>query len=468
MGNNSIETSNKSGMGGYAWLMVGNMISRVFGDYVQGMIEKVPVIGSYLSDFRRTIQTERRDNEIASKVYVNEQEHLLKLEEMKRKFEYDLDVVQTQFFNKQEDAKYKDFLKNCFPLRNPYDIAMPFNSLFNEEEELSRSRLATVTAGKGMSVVPLRVILALPNSLSSYASDINSELSLFLINFYAANGMHAVLSDIGSWREDIPVNDASINYLYKGLRGQPTLVIVPDFLNDGGTVKFKIWSWAMGDNRLYPDGFNFGQIDIDVLSRQIWVEEIKDYYQTLQKTGLRNSSVNDAMVIIKTIEDPSYNLSMDEKQRLMSQIIIPDEVKKYNNHSKRLHSALSTAFSIVCAMYTDAYHLKTSGVKPLLPEILPLLPCANLYIKEILSHYLLLTHIAHQEHIFTSVMAAEFELLLIEKLQLLGANDVDYIKPLIDDYKTTFFPILLDAAKNDVNTRDAIKRLNAKTNILNI
>ena len=72
MGNNSIETSNKSCMGGYAWLMVGNMISRVFGDYVQGMIEKVPVIGSYLSDFRRTIQTERRDNEIASKVYVNE------------------------------------------------------------------------------------------------------------------------------------------------------------------------------------------------------------------------------------------------------------------------------------------------------------------------------------------------------------------------------------------------------------
>ena len=88
MGNNSIETSNKSGMGGYAWLMVGNMISRVFGDYVQGMIEKVPVIGSYLSDFRRTIQTERRDNEIASKVYVNEQEHLLKLEEMKHEEEH--------------------------------------------------------------------------------------------------------------------------------------------------------------------------------------------------------------------------------------------------------------------------------------------------------------------------------------------------------------------------------------------
>ena len=69
-------------------MMVGNMISRVFGDYVQGMIEKVPVIGSYLSDFRRTIQTERRDNEIASKVYVNEQEHLLKLEEMKHEEEH--------------------------------------------------------------------------------------------------------------------------------------------------------------------------------------------------------------------------------------------------------------------------------------------------------------------------------------------------------------------------------------------
>ena len=464
----SNKTTSDSGMSGYAWLMVGNMISRVFGDYVQGMIEKVPVLGPFLADSRRTIQSEKRENEIASKVYINEHEHELKLKEMKQKFENDLEIVQLQFFNKQEDAKYKEFLKSCFPLRNPYDIAMPFNYLYGAKEDQSRIRMSTVAKGNGLPVVPLRLILAMPDSLSSLASDINSELSLFLINNFPSNGMHAVLSDIGSWREDIPVNDASINYLYKGLHGQPTVVVVPEFMDRGGTIKFKIWSWAMGDERLYPEGFNFGQIDVDVLSRHLWCEEIKEYAMTLQRAGMKNKAVSEAMIIIKTIEDPSYNLSMEDKQRLLSQIDIPDEVKKFNNHSKKLRTALSTIFSVVCAMYTDAYHLKTSGVTPLLPYILHTLPGANLYLREILGHYLLLTHLAHREHIFSTEMAADFELTLIENIRKIGGSENEYIAPLINDYKTYFLPTLLDAAKHGDQSHESIKKLNAKANNLKI
>jgi len=464
----SNKTTSDSGMSGYAWLMVGNMISRVFGDYVQGMIEKVPVLGPFLADSRRTIQSEKRENEIASKVYINEHEHELKLKEMRQKFENDLEIVQLQFFNKQEDAKYKEFLKSCFPLRNPYDIAMPFNYLYGAKEDQSRIRMSTVAKGNGLPVVPLRLILAMPDSLSSLASDINSELSLFLINNFPSNGMHAVLSDIGSWREDIPVNDASINYLYKGLHGQPTVVVVPEFMDRGGTIKFKIWSWAMGDERLYPEGFNFGQIDVDVLSRHLWCEEIKEYAMTLQRAGMKNKAVSEAMIIIKTIEDPSYNLSMEDKQRLLSQIDIPDEVKKFNNHSKKLRTALSTIFSVVCAMYTDAYHLKTSGVTPLLPYILHTLPGANLYLREILGHYLLLTHLAHREHIFSTEMAADFELTLIENIRKIGGSENEYIAPLINDYKTYFLPTLLDAAKHGDQSQESIKKLNAKANNLKI
>lgn len=465
---NKTSNDSDSSMSGYAWLMVGNMISKVFGDSIQGMLEKVPILRHFLADSRRAIQSEKRENEIASKVYINNHEHELKLIEMRQKFENDLELVQLKFFNQQEDAKYKEFLKSCFPLRNPYDIAMPFNYSYGSKEDQSRIKMSTVATGNGLPVVPLRLILAMPNSLSSLASDINSELSLFLINNFPSNGMHAVLSDIGSWREDIPVNDASINYLYKGLRGQPTMVVVPEFMDKGGTIKFKIWSWAMGDERLYPEGFNFGKIDVDVLSRHILCEEIKEYASTLHRAGLKNKAVSEAMVIIKTIEDPSYNLSMEDKQRLLSQIDIPDEVKKFNNHSKKLRTALSTIFSVVCAMYTDAYHLKTSGVTPLLPSILHTLPGANLYLREILGHYLLLTHMAHKEHIFSTEMAADFELALIESCRKLNASENEYIIPLINDYKTCFLPTLLDVAGQDSQCYDSIRRLNEKAKKLNI
>lgn len=456
--------SKESGMSGYAWLMVGNMVAKVFGDHIQGTIERIPVLGPWLANSRRTVQSEKREAENTSKIYINKETHKLKLIELKTEFENDLKKVHTQFFNKQEDAKYREFLKSCFPLRNPYDIAMPFNYSFELAEEKSRVRMTTIANGHNLPIAPLRLILAMPNSTHPLAQDINSELSLFLINYFPSNGNHAVLSDIGSWRDDIPVNDASINYLYKGLHGQPTAVLVPEFMDNGGTIKFKIWSWAMGDTQPYPEGFNYGYIDVDILSRHIWCEEIKEYAATLKKTGLKDKEVSDAMVIINTVEDPSYGLSIEDKHRLLSKIIVPQEVKRYNNHSKKLRAAVSTVFSVICAMYTDTYHLKTSGVMPLLPFILDenVLPGINLYLKEIVGHYLILTDYAHREHLFSTEMAAEFELSLIESINKVGSRKTDYMDAIIQDYKYNYMQLLLNAASNDKQLQKKVTNLNKR------
>ena len=449
-------------MGGYAWLMVGNMITKIFGEYIQGGLEKhFPK----LAETRRRVQAEKRAAEVDAKILVSNHEHKQELEKLKVKFENDLKLACRKIVNQQEVDKYKEFLKTCFPLRNPYDIAIPFS--FYEGEDFDYS-LATIANAEGVPVVPIRLILAMSDTTPVIASDIGSELSIFLVNHYSSSSINAVISDIGSWKPEIPVNDASINYLYKGLQGQPTVVIVPEFMDNDKTLKLKIWSWTLGEQNTYPSGFYYGYLDLERLSQEIWCDEIKEYAKTLKKTGFKDKQVDEAMVKINTMEDPSYGLTPMDKQRLMSQIVIPDAVQKFNNHRKRVRATLGTFFSLISAIYTDAYHLRTSGVMPLFPHIAHNLPGIQMFATDILEHYLQILLHAHHQKIVSTEKGADFILTLITCLRTINASETEIINPLIKLYKTEFFYSLITDPSSSEDSKRAIKRLNARANELSI
>ncbi|MGN1154945.1 MAG: hypothetical protein ACI4TK_02085 [Agathobacter sp.] len=131
--------------------------------------------------------------------------------------------------------KEQTYYERCWPLRNPFEMQIC--------EPISDDR----TYFDSNVIVPCRIISALKDRDHPYARTINGNLSSFIVNYYPTNSIHAVVSEIGAWKDDVPSNDASINYLYAGLKKQPVMVLSPTLINDGKTFIFKVWSWGLGE-----------------------------------------------------------------------------------------------------------------------------------------------------------------------------------------------------------------------------
>lgn len=436
-------------MGGYLYLMLGNMLAKVAGPYAQDLFERKTEYGRQYARRKDAKEQEKRSAETAEKLKISQAEHQLKLEQMREHFETDLILAENKFASNIADKQYQTFLKSCFPLRNPYDMDVMFMVKHDENTHLVGGRMKVVASSNGQGIVPLRIIAAMPGMQFPMSQDIKSGLSLFLVNNFGANSGHAVFSDIGSWKDDIPANDASVNYLYMALQGQPTMVLVPEFLDGGNTIKFKIWSWGLGKNLPYPSGFDFGQLDLKKIENEILIEELRTYAALLKKAGIKNEVVSKSMVLVNTIDDKNFKISEEERQLLLSQIQMPDELRRAGVLQKRLRGVTSTAFSVVCGMFADAYHLMNYGTVPILPSILPSMPGIEIMLPEIRDYYIALANTAHVEHIFTNEMAARFELQLLDSIKQIS-DDANTLRPLIDDFYN--FYIDLD--------REIIKELN--------
>lgn len=436
-------------MSGYIFLMLGNMLAKVAGPYAQDWYERNTEYGRQYARRKEANEQEKRNAETAEKLKISQAEHQLKLEQMREHFETDLILAENKFASNIADKQYQTFLKSCFPLRNPYDMDVMFMVKHDENTHLVGGQMKVVASSNGQGIVPLRIIAAMPGMQFPMSQDIKSGLSLFLVNNFGANSGHAVFSDIGSWKDDIPANDASVNYLYMALQGQPTMVLVPEFLDGGNTIKFKIWSWGLGKNLPYPSGFDFGQLDLKKIENEILIEELRTYAALLKKAGIKNEVVSKSMVLVNTIDDKNFKISEEERQLLLSQIQMPDELRKAGVLQKRLRGVTSTAFSVVCGMFADAYHLMNYGTVPILPSILPSMPGIEIMLPEIRDYYIALANTAHVEHIFTNEMAARFELQLLDSIKQIS-DDANTLRPLIDDFYN--FYIDLD--------RKTIKELN--------
>ena len=420
-------------MSEYTFLMLGNMLARVAGPYAQDLYERRTESGRQYARRKDAKEQEKRSAETAEKLKISKAEHQLKLEQMREHFKNDLILAENKFASNIADKQYQTFLKSCFPLRNPYDMNVMFMVKHDINAHLVGKSMKVVHSSDGQNIVPIRIIAAMPGIQFPMSQDIKSGLSLFLVNNFGANSRHAVLSDIGSWKDDIPATDASVNYLYMALQGQPTMVLVPEFLDGGNTIQFKIWSWGLGGDLPYPAGFDFGQLDLKKIENEILLEELRKYAALLKKAGIKNETVNKAMVLVNTIDDHNFKISEEERQLLLSQIQMPDELRKTGVLQKRLRCVTSTAFSVICGMYADAYHLMNYGTEPMLPSVLPTMQGVEIMLPEIRDYYIALANTACAESIFTNEMAARFELQLLESMKQISDN-ADTLRPLIDDF----------------------------------
>ena len=301
---------------------------------------------------KERLDAEQRD--LDRRIQISDNEHQHRMKELRYQFEKKREESERQLFLAQSDWNQKNFIQNCWPLRNSFDVPLGIELSFDDEskERLTSCRLRTVLSANNLEIAPLRVISAIKNNELAYASTINSELSVFLMRHYSANGEHAVLSDIGSWKAESPVNDATINYLYMGLQGQPVVVLAPEQTNDGAIIRFKLWSWGLGEHIAYPVGFEMGWLDIGALYSHSLAHEVKNLWEStkrMQIGGLSREMERD-MAILEQIESID-NPAQEDIERCLTLLSLPKEVaiavKKTTN------MVLSEVFCCITGMYAD-------------------------------------------------------------------------------------------------------------------
>lgn len=344
------------------WIYAATMITRTLSPVIKSGWEYITGKEKKDEDRRKGIEQEKRD----AAIELQNLSHRQRLEAAQKQFELNL-----------QDWATKTYYKECWPLRNPFEMQYCVKPVSDSSNVL------------GDCVIPCRIIMALPDNSHPLAKTINGNLSSFLVNYYSSNSLHSVVSDIGAWRDDIPVNDASINYLYAGLKGQPVMIITPTLINNGTTIIFKMWSWGLGEGLNYPAGYEFGRLELRPLYQQSIYEESKRMISLAAKMGYKPSEVYSQQLrhnisIIKNLDDKK--LSGEFENQMLYYLVDAKEIE--DSVRVIMGQKVSGLFCCVAGMYADAYHLIEYRTLPKLPSLLPKLPGIEFVSSAIKSYYL--------------------------------------------------------------------------------
>lgn len=246
-------------------------------------------------DEEKRIQRVKED--VATKLMLQRQSHEDRLKEAEKAHELSMKLWEQ-----------KTYYERCWPLRNPFEMQI-CRPISDDKDFFG-----------GNVIVPCRLISAMKDTDHPYARTINGNLSSFVVNHYPTNSIHAVVSEIGAWKDEAPTNDASVNYLYAGLKKQPVMVVAPTLINDGKTFIFKVWSWGLGEDLNYPAGFEFGRLELKPLYLKTVYEETLQMVllakELNQAPKLFSQKLQHNISIIKEIQ--SKNLTGRNRDKLLS------------------------------------------------------------------------------------------------------------------------------------------------------
>ena len=309
-------------------------------------------------------RVKRLNEEIATKLNLQRQSHEDRLKEAEKAHELSMQMWEQ-----------KTYYERCWPLRNPFEMQI-CQPISNDKSYFGDN-----------VIVPCRLISALKDSDHPFARTINGNLSSFVVNYYPTNSIHAVVSEVGAWKDESPTNDASINYLYAGLKKQPVMVVAPALINDGKTFVFKVWSWGLGEELNYPAGFEFGRLELQPLYTKAVYEETLRMIRLAQELGqdvkFFSKNLQHNISVIKEIQNKELFGSAKE---LMLTFLngapeIDDRVKK------KMESDVSGIFCCMAGMYADAYHLLEYKTLPKLPNILDKIPGIQYMVPSLQDYY---------------------------------------------------------------------------------
>ncbi len=445
-----------------AGFFLGGMLGRIAGPIAQDWFRYKTKLGREIASREEDAKRRMSLFELDNKKELSRIDHENKLAQLEKQFVDARKRAEEQMFISRQEWQQKMFWEKCFPLRNPYEMPLGYKPLFKEgTDRLEKCLLSTVSVANNKEIVPLRVITAVKDSATN-AVTFNAELSMFIVNYYAANGIHAVISDIGSWRDDAPINDASINYLFQGAKGQPTLVIMPLYTNGGNTVRLKVWSWGLGEDLPYPKGFDWGWYDIKAIKRKVLYSEIKEFSRVIQESKMIMPATFEREVVKKlsiiTQNEPS--LSEDDFDRLLTVLDVPKEIQDVVE--RKTNEIVSTIFSTLAGMCADGYHLTQYGTIPLLPYLIKDLPGVDLMLPYIRDFYRSLLYSQISSGVLSIENAANIEMTLAKAIRDIKNSSILY-EDLISDVRQLNYNIEGESHRELINSiREFKNNINLK------
>lgn len=367
-------------------------------------------------------------------------------------FEQKLQIAEKQFVDNINEWNRRKFYDNCWPLRNPFEMPMGFNLKYKDSStsivEACDFKLLTFTDidGETKKIVPCRIISALKNNAHPYAESINANLSSFILNHYAANGLHATISEIGAWRDEIASNDASVNYLYTGLKGQPVMVLMPEFIDDGSTVVFKMFTWGLGEDLPYPCGFEFGRLNMRPLLLQCVYEASLHLYALGDKMGYDLKKVFSKELIhnFQIIHDiKKAQLKGRYENDMLQYLKYATELKPLVEKAIRIK--VSGMFCAIAALYADTYHLLEYKTLPKLPSILKDIPGVEYMLPAIKEYYI---------QLLSKMELIESDHELLSELYINVANAFSKLPFSYDNQEKMVLPFVNKAMANYIMSKD--------------
>lgn len=291
---------------------------------------------------------------------LREQEHQHRVEEMQIQFEnaqvlqllnYKLRVREAGVqFQRQLDMKYDETM---WPLRTPF-------THFSLEQIVLKNKM-----------IPVRVFMAKTGKKSKYTEGIEDEFKTAMSNFihtYNSEKTHPVVSHIGEWKEKDPrQDDAFINALWNGLKGQPIIVVNPMYSAGEDSLDIRISQWGFSSDESNPSTLSVAKIPFGLVYGQLVREESRKY----NAYGLPGEMYSlDLKANIKLIEQEELlkekGVSEEAINRLLTKYVLADEIK--NEVIQRLTSMIGEVISTILGLYIDIYYLVEYGLAPRLVE----------------------------------------------------------------------------------------------------
>lgn len=421
---------------------IGGMLGRILGPIIGDLNEYYTPWGKDIAQKKFEKERRSKEAEFDDKVRLSNVEHQHKLATLEEQFKKNRENAEKQMVQSFSEWQTKVFGEKCFPLRNPFESPFGVELEYEGSNKLRSCRLQTLQLPNKKEIVPLRVILALKDTSHSHASTINADLSLFLSQNFSANNEHAVVSEIGAWKDEAPINDASINYLFQGQRGLPTLIVTPAYTNGGSIIRFKLWSWGLGEQLAYPVGFDFGWFNIENIYRRVLLDEVKNFDAVLNKIKASRPTpytiFEEDLKIIKLIER-NDSLADEERNQLLNLLQkTPPEIAA--TVQRKTNEIIANLYSCAVGMYADGYHLTQYGTVPVLHYLLRDMQGVELILPQLQQFYMVLIQTSISNCILGYKEGIELELDLYDSLKHRGASSI-YLKELTKQIRNHVFDV---------------------------
>ncbi len=222
---------------------------------------------------------------------------------------------------------------------------------------------------------------------------------------------------------------------------------MPEFIDDGSTVVFKMFTWGLGEDLPYPCGFEFGRLNMRPLLLQCIYDASLHLYALGDKMGYDHNKVFSKELIhnFQIIHDiKKAQLKGKYENDMLQYLKYATELKPIVEKTIRIK--VSGMFCAIAALYADTYHLLEYKTLPKLPSILKDIPSVEYMLPAIKEYYI---------QLLSKMELIESDHKLLSELYINVANAFSKLPFSYDNQEKMVLPFVDKALGHYIQSKDS-------------